>query len=49
MKKALFWTEKGELNKHGLDLAEEYEEIIAYEMDEKGIRPIKELGRIKLK
>ena len=48
MKKCLFWIENGELNKNGLDLFE-YEELIAYEMDETGHRPIKEIGRIKLK
>lgn len=49
MKKALFWVENGEINKNGLDLDESYQEIIAYEMDDKGTRPIKEIGRIKLK
>ena len=47
MKKNLFWIENGELNKQGLDL-DNYEEVIAYEMNDKG-RPIREIGRIKLK
>lgn len=48
MKRVLFWVENGELNKNGLHLFESYEEVIAYEMNDKG-RPIREIGRIKLK
>lgn len=45
---AVFTVKNGQLDKIGSCLPDDSDEVIAYEMNEKG-RPIKELGRIKLK